>query len=94
MTNQQALQAISGVLTPEEAAIMSAQFANNPASATNTNWVTAGSPDALRGRQGDTALSPEFLDARNKVFNNIYTQTGGGTGGIAVPAGYANPIGV
>lgn len=92
MTNQQALQAVSGVLTPTELAIMQQQFQNNPASATNTNWTTAGSPGALTSRPGGDALSPEFIDARNKVFNNIYTQTGGGTGGMAVPTGYANPI--
>jgi hypothetical protein len=93
MTNQQALQAMSGVLTPQEAAIMSAQFAANPSSATNTNWVNAGSPGALINRSSDMALSPEFLDARAKIANNIYTQTGGGTGGITVPTGYANPVG-
>ena len=92
MTNRDALNAISGVLTPQERAIFSAQFTANPASATGTNWTTAGSPGALINRSSDAALSPEFLDARAKVANNIYTQTGGGTGGVSVPTGYANPV--
>jgi hypothetical protein len=91
MTNQQATGAVSSVLTPEEAAMMAQHWKDNPTGATQSNWVNSGSPNTLIGQLGG-GISPEFTNTLQKVFNNIYTQTGGGTQGIAVPQGYANPV--
>jgi hypothetical protein len=90
MTNQQATGAVSSVLTPEEAAMMAQHWKENPTGATGTNWVNSGSPNTLVGQLGG-GISPEFTSTLQKVFNNIYTQTGGGTGGVSVPTGYAHP---
>ena len=85
---------ISPVLNTDEIAIMNAHWANNPESAANNNWLTS-NPQALSGQFGSTGdVSPEFTNVMQKVFNNLYTQTGGGSGGISVPAGYANPVNV
>lgn len=91
MTNQQATGAMSSVLTPEESAMMAQHWKDNPTGATQNNWLTAGSPNVLQGQLAG-GISPEFTNTLQKVFNNIYTQTGGGTGGVSVPNGYANPV--
>lgn len=93
MTNRDAVGAMSQLLTPQEQAMMTQHWQDSPATAQGTRWTTAGSPTALLGSLGqNSTLSPEFANTLQKVFNNIYTQTGGGTGGISVPEGYANPV--
>lgn len=94
MTNRQAVGALSPVLNTDEIAIMNAHWANAPPSATNNNWLTS-NPQALSAQFSANAsdtVSPEFTNVMQKIFNNLYTQTGGGTGGISVPDGYANPV--
>ena len=94
MTNQQVVGALGGIFNTDEAAMMAEHFRDNPDSASATRWSTAGSPAPLLGNMGtNSELSPNFANVLQKVFNNTYTQTGGGTGGISVPDGYANPIG-
>ena len=95
MTNRQAVGAIAPVLNTDEIAIMNKHWQDAPQAADNNNWLTS-DPQRLSAafsQNTDKTVSPEFTNVMQKVFNNLYTQTGGGTGGINVPAGYANPIG-
>jgi hypothetical protein len=92
MTNQQAVGAIAPVLNADELAMMTKHWQQAPQIANDTNWVNAGGPQALIASLGN--VSPEFGGTLQKVFNNIYTQTGGGSDGMNVPAGYAAPVNV
>ena len=92
MNNRQAVGAMSQLLTPQEQSMMSEHFREAPDVASQNNWLTAGSPQALLGNAGtNSKLSPEFSNTLQKVWNNIY-KSSGGPSGPNVPEGYASPI--
>ena len=95
-TNEQVVAALSGsgVLSADDLARMREHFAGSPHNAAETDWVNAGSPEALfAGIQ--TEMHPSFRGTIDKIFNNIYQRsdltTPAGGGPAAPPPGYAAP---
>lgn len=95
-TNKQLVDKMAalGLLNESQFALMRKHWDQAPDTAADTNWATAGSPNALTGAiQGN--LAPNFADALTSVFNNIYTRsdlaTPPGGGPAAPPPGYAAP---